>query len=88
MGCLPARIRSRQVMYTDVMRRLQIYIDEELDERLAAEAARGKTSKAALVRLAVRERLGQPESGADPLDQLIGAYDAAPGKIDEVVYGG
>jgi hypothetical protein len=76
------------VLYTDAMRRLQIYIDEELDERLAAEAARSGTSKAALVRLAVRERMGQAGSGADPLDELIGAYDAEPGAIDEVVYGG
>jgi hypothetical protein len=70
------------------MRRLQIYLDEEPDERLAAQAARSGTSKAALVRLAVRARMGQPGLGADPLDELIGVYDAEPGAIDEVVYGG
>jgi hypothetical protein len=32
--------------------------------------------------------MGQAGSGADPLDELIGAYDAEPGAIDEVVYGG
>ncbi|MGH7608464.1 MAG: CopG family transcriptional regulator [Candidatus Dormibacteria bacterium] len=68
------------------MKRLQIYIDEELVERLTAEAARDATSKAALIRLAVREHLGQTGPGADPLAALIGAYDLEPGAIDEVVY--
>jgi hypothetical protein len=70
------------------MRRLQIYIGEELDERLAVEAARRKTSKAALIRTAVREHFGQEDTGSDPLAELIGAYDQDPGEIDEVVYGG
>ncbi|HUY08945.1 MAG TPA: CopG family transcriptional regulator [Candidatus Dormibacteraeota bacterium] len=71
-----------------MVRRLQIYIDEELDERLTTEAARGKTSKAALIRRGVRERFGQQDTGSDPLAELIGAYDQDPGGIDEVVYGG
>ncbi|MGH7639299.1 MAG: CopG family transcriptional regulator [Candidatus Dormibacteria bacterium] len=69
------------------MKRLQIYIDEELDERLAAEAARDATSKAALIRRAVREHLGQSAGEAEPLADLIGAYDLEPGSVDEVVYG-
>lgn len=69
------------------MRRRQIYIDENLDQRLAAEAARGGTSKAASVRLAVRQRLGEPSAAADPLEQLIGAYVKEPRQIDEVGYG-
>lgn len=74
-------------MYTHTVKRLQIYIDQELDERLAAEAAREATSKAALIRRAVREHLGQPAGAADPLAALIGAYDLEPGSIDQVVYG-
>ncbi|MHB1527250.1 MAG: ribbon-helix-helix domain-containing protein [Candidatus Dormibacteria bacterium] len=70
------------------MRRLQIYIDADLDELLAAEAASRQTSKAAIIRRLVRERLGGSGAGGDePLGQLIGAYNADPGDVDGVVYG-
>ena len=75
-------------MYTDAMRRLQIYIDDDLDELLATAAARGGTSKAAIIRGVVRERLGSSTQAHDPFADLIGAYDAEPGEVDEVVYGG
>ena len=52
------------------MRRLQISIDEELDEALAVEAARRKTSKAALIREFVRERLGG-DGSEDPMAKLV-----------------
>ena len=66
------------------MKRLQIYIEEELDEALAVQAAREKTSKAALIRRFVADRLGGPRT--DPLDDLIGVSDAEPAGIDDVVY--
>lgn len=69
------------------MKRLQIYIDEDLDDALALEAARTKRSKAAIVREAVRERLGESDDVEDPFAPLIGAFDFEPGDIDEVVYG-
>jgi len=72
-------------MYTPPVKRLQIYIDEELDEILGVEAARRKTSKAALIRDAVRKRFGGRR--ADPIDALVGDIDEEPGDIDEVVYG-
>jgi len=68
------------------MKRLQISIEEELDERLAIEAARRKVSKAALIRGYVRDRLGG-ERAADPLDELVGDIDDEAGDIDDVVYG-
>jgi Ribbon-helix-helix protein, copG family len=68
------------------MRRLQIYIDEELDEALAVEAARTRTSKAALIREYVADRLGAGGK-REQLDELAGISDAEPGDIDEVVYG-
>jgi hypothetical protein len=68
------------------MKRLQISIEEELDEALGVEAARRKTSKAALIRQFVRERLGGSKA-ADPMAALIGDIDADAGDIDAVVYG-
>ena len=68
------------------MKRLQIYIDEELDEALGAQAAREGESKAALIRRYVAERLG-PAPDADPLDDLVGSIDVDPAPVDDVVYG-
>ncbi len=77
---------SLMVTYTPPMKRLQIYLDEDLDEALAAESARSGRSKAALIRDAVRERWGgRPQP--DALDELVGAYDEEPGDIDAIVYG-
>ena len=71
------------------MKRLQISIEEELDDALAAEAARRRTSKAALIRAFVAERLGRGKAvPADPMADLIGDIDAVAGDIDSVVYGG
>jgi hypothetical protein len=76
------------MMYPSAVKRLQISIDVELDDALAAEAAKRGVSKAALIREYVRERLGDgSRRGHDPLDDLLGAIDAEPGDIDEVVYG-
>ena len=73
-------------MYTPHMKRLQIYIDEELDDELALRARRAHTSKAALIREAVRRSIGEPEATVDPFRDWIGGSDAAPAPIDEVVY--
>lgn len=71
------------------MRRLQISIDEELDEQLSAEAARRGTSKAALIRQAVRQTYGEQPGQEDALDALVGDIDAAAvDDIDAVVYSG
>ncbi len=68
------------------MRRLQISIDEALDEALATEAARRHMSRAALIRELVRERLG-PVQDRDPMAALVGDIDEEAGDIDRVVYG-
>jgi plasmid stability protein len=73
-------------MYTPHTRRLQISIDEELDEALAVEAARRHTSRAALIRDLVRKQL-RPANEPDPFGPLIGDIDDDAGDIDEVVYG-
>ncbi|HYU56455.1 MAG TPA: CopG family transcriptional regulator [Actinomycetota bacterium] len=68
------------------MKRLQISIDEDLDEALAIEAARRRTSKAALIRQYVRQRLGG-RAIRDPMAALIGDIDDEAGDIDEAGYG-
>jgi len=72
-------------MYTLPMKRLQIYIEEELDEALAVEAARTKRSKAAVIRALVRDGLGGGDE-EDPFEDLIGSIDDEAGDIDAVVY--
>lgn len=74
-------------MYTPLMRRIQIYIEEQLDEQLGSAAARAGVSKAALIREAVALRYGDSARLADPLDALVGALDVEAGKVDDVVYG-
>jgi Ribbon-helix-helix protein, copG family len=70
------------------MKRLQIMIEPELDEALAREAAREGVSKAALIRLFVREKLKPlPPLHEDPLWEFVGAdADAEPADVDDVVY--
>lgn len=72
------------------MKRLQIMIEEELDEALARKARDEGTSKAAIIRAFVRERLEPlPPIEEDPLWNFIGlveghADDSA--SVDDVVY--
>jgi hypothetical protein len=68
------------------MKRLQIYIEEELDDALAVRARRGHTYKAALIREAVRQSIGEPEPTVDPFRDWNGGSDAAPAPVDEAVY--
>ena len=69
------------------MKRLQIMIEPELDSQLETMAAEEQTSKAALIRRFVRERLRPiPPLSADPLGRMVGADDFAPGPVDDVVY--
>lgn len=69
-----------------VMKRLQISIDEDLDEALAIEAIRTKRSKAAIIRQLVLEKFGTKRATADPIARLIGDIDDEAGDIDSVVY--
>ena len=73
------------------MRRIQIYMDEVLDDRLEQEAAAAGTSKAALIRACVAQHYADQHAVEDPLDALIGRFDgeptADPATIDDVVYG-
>lgn len=69
------------------MRRVQIYLDESIDDALTSEAAKSGTSKAALIRRLVANGMGlTPEDRDDPLAALIGRYAGDPGDVDQVVY--
>lgn len=68
------------------MRRVQIHLDESMDDHLAAEAARRGLPKAGLIRLLLAESVGLDVSEDDPFDELVGNLDAEPTDIDEVVY--
>ncbi len=74
-------------MYTDSMRRLQIYIDDEVDELLDVEAQREGRSKAWLIREAVRAQYGD-STRPDALDDWVGSIDVDPADIDSVIYDG
>ncbi len=74
------------------VKRLQIMIEEDLDDALALEAHRERTSKAALIRRYVRDRLKPeplPPLHEDPLWKFVGmAGDVEPvDDIDEFLYG-
>lgn len=74
-------------MYTPKMKRLQIFIEEELDAALERKARSEGKSKAALIRRYVRERLSPlPPIEKDPLWRLVGVDDFEPSPVDEVVY--
>jgi Ribbon-helix-helix protein, copG family len=77
-------------MYHPTMKRLQIMIEEELDEALERQARKEGASKAALIRRYVRDVLQPlPPIRDDPLWEMVGADpDIEPADIDEVVYGG
>jgi hypothetical protein len=73
------------------VKRLQIMIEQDLDDLLALEARKEHTSKAALIRRYVRERLRPkplPPIEEDPLWKFAGGTDVDPvDDIDEFLYG-
>ena len=70
------------------MKRLQIMIEQELDEAVQRQADEEGISKAAVIRRCVREGLlAPPPLEADPLWAMVGVDDYDPDEsIDDVVY--
>lgn len=75
-------------MYTVPMRRIQLYMDEDLDVAIDLEAARSGTSRSDVVRTAVRHWVSQRrDDQPDPIDGLVGALDIEPvDDIDAAIY--
>jgi len=70
------------------MRRIQIYLEEDLDEVLKVESAGSGRSKAELIRECVAARYQPLRSvSEDPLDALVGKFDVEHADVDDVVYG-
>ena len=68
------------------MKRLQVLIEEDLYAQLELRALDEDTSKAALIRRFVRDRLAPlPPLSADPLGRMVGVDDLVPAAIDDVV---
>jgi len=81
-----SRVLTQSSVYHAVVRRIQIHIEESVDNDLAVEARRRGLSKAALIRLLIQGATSG--SAADPVDELIGAGDGEPTPdIDAIVYG-
>jgi hypothetical protein len=69
------------------VKRLQIMIDEDLDQILERMARAEHTSKAALIRRFVRERVQPlPPIEHDALWSMVGVDDVEPAAVDDVVY--
>ncbi|HZV74695.1 MAG TPA: CopG family transcriptional regulator [Conexibacter sp.] len=71
------------------MKRLQIHIEEELDDALAVAATQRRTSKAALIRQAVAEQYAPGARVPDALLRMAGMLEGSPddsSSIDDVVY--
>jgi Ribbon-helix-helix protein, copG family len=72
------------------MKRLQIMIEEELDEALAHAAREEGVSKAALIRRYVAKHVKPlPPLDEDPLRRLVGMDEGSPDdsrSVDDVVY--
>jgi hypothetical protein len=69
------------------VKRLQIMIDEDLDRILERIALEEHTSKAALIRRYVRERVAPPPPiEEDSIFRMVGVDDFEPAPVDDVVY--
>ncbi len=75
-------------MYNGPVRRIQIHIDEALDDAAEAEAARRGLSKAALIRASLaRELVVDQRPATDPWKAITGWLDDGPVEdLDAVVY--
>jgi hypothetical protein len=75
-----------------MLKRVQLMLDDELDQAVALAAYQLRISKSEVVRRILREKLlpELPPLEEDPLWQLVGIAEGEPGdsaSVDDVVYG-
>ncbi len=75
-----------------MLKRVQLMLDEELDDALARKARLAGVSRSELVRQVLREKLLPlyPPLEEDPLWGFVGMVEGAPDdslSVDDVVYG-
>ncbi|MHB1911677.1 MAG: ribbon-helix-helix domain-containing protein [Acidimicrobiales bacterium] len=77
-------------MYTPAIRRIQLHLDEELDEVLTRRAFERHMPKAALIREYLAEQVASgPPLPGDPSSNLVGIYEGEAqesANIDAVLY--
>ena len=69
-------------VYSYIMKRTQIYVDEEQDESLAKRAAAAGVTKSTLIREAIEAYLKGPADTGLRLDRFRAAVRAAAGSAD------
>lgn len=74
-----------------MLKRVQLMLDEELDQAVAREARLQRISRSEVVRRVLREKLlpPPPPREEDPLWELVGMVEGEPDdsqRINEVVY--
>ena len=73
------------------VRRIQIHLEDDLDEALARQALDRGVSKAALIREYLAQHVAKEHRGKDrPSRRLIGVYEGSPGEsasVDNLLYG-
>ena len=72
-----------------MLRRVQLMLDDDLDERIAMQAKLDGVSKSEVVRRILRAEFPSlPPLHEDPIWEMVGADpDAEPANVDDVVYG-
>jgi plasmid stability protein len=72
-----------------MLRRVQLMLDDDLDERIRSRAKIDGISKSELVRRILRAEFPPlPPLHEDPIWEIVGADpDAEPANVDDVVYG-
>jgi hypothetical protein len=72
-----------------MLRRVQLMLDDDLDERIAFRAKVEGISKSEVVRRILRAEFpALPPIRDDPIWEMVGAAgDAEPANVDDVVYG-
>lgn len=76
-------------VYTPPVRRIQLHLDEDLDEALARRARELGIAKAALIRDYLAQHVEAPAHVVDPSARLVGMYEGDQGEsagVDDVVY--